>query len=459
MHKIKFQLTVLAIAGTFLFAACSKEKGVENGTLEPGVDTSSMASKVKDTALMIAEDIYLWYQQIPANFDARKYADPGAIMEAIRQYSVEPGFPNPVDRWSFGMKKEEWDNVAGGIAKDFGLNIFFLEDGDLRVRSVDENSPAGQAGVRRGWRITKINNSTNMTIANADFIVDNVYYSDQATFTFAKPDGTNVTLPLGSASYIENPIYLDTVYNINNKNVGYMVYNSFLGEEEPITNKFAEVFQKFSDANVTEMIIDLRYNGGGYVSLQDKLANYLAPSSANGDVMMSQEFNNKYSVYNSTTKFEKIGNLNLSRIFFIVSGSTASASELLINNLKPFMDVKVVGPEWTYGKPVGYFNIPVGDWYVFPVSFRSTNKNGSGNYFDGIQTDKQVGDGIDKDWGDVNEASLSSILRYINTGSFGFAGERPGVAARDGVRDGRVKETNQRIDRVKFRGMIAERPF
>ena len=175
--------------------------------------------------------------------------------------------------------------------------------------------------------------------------------------------------------------------------------------------------------------------------------------------MMNQQFNNNYSLYNSTTKFEKKGSLDLNRIFFIVSGGTASASELLINNLKPFMDVKIVGPESTYGKPVGYFNIPVGDWYVFPVSFRSTNKNGSGNYFNGIGTDKQTGDGLDKDWGDHDEASLSSILKYIETGAFGYVGERPGIAVREGMKDSRVKESNQRFDRIKFKGMIAAKPF
>jgi hypothetical protein len=85
------------------------------------------------------------------------------------------------------------------------------------------------------------------------------------------------------------------------------------------------------------------------------------------------------------------------------------------------MNVKLVGPQATYGKPVGFYPISVGDWYIFPVSFRSTNGVGAGNYFDGIQVDQQVADGLDKDWGDTQEASLKSVLTYINTGTFGFA--------------------------------------
>ena len=116
--------------------------------------------------------------------------------------------------------------------------------------------------------------------------------------------------------------------------------------------------------------------------------------------------------------FSKLGSLSPARVFFIVSNSTASASELLINNLKPYVDVKVVGPTPTYGKPVGYFPIGVGDWYIFPVSFRSTNKDGQGNYFDGIPLDSKSADGVDKDWGNVQENSLANVLSYISSGNF-----------------------------------------
>jgi hypothetical protein len=178
------------------------------------------------------------------------------------------------------------------------------------------------------------------------------------------------------------------------------------------------VFNRFASENIDEVVVDLRYNGGGYVNVQKKLADYLVNASANGQVMMKQQFNDKYTQYNETTNFQKKGSVNLSRVFFIVSSSTASASELVINNLKPYMDVVLVGPAKTYGKPVGFFPIPVGEWYIFPVSFRSTNKSGEGNYFDGLALNNQVADGLDKDWGDVDESAFASVLRYINTGAF-----------------------------------------
>ncbi|HEY0678009.1 MAG TPA: S41 family peptidase [Chitinophagaceae bacterium] len=413
---MNYKLMLAFVMGLAVLTACKKNKGGD--TTEPP-PTTSQADKIKDSALLVARELYLWYTQIPTNFNARSYADPNKIMEAIRTYSKEPGFTNPVDVWSFAYKQKDWDDVSSGNALDFGLSVFFRVEGDLRVKYVEKTSPAGVAGIKRGWRITKINGNTNMTTSNAEFIVQAVWNSPNSTFTFQKPDGSTVDIPLVAAAYQENPVFLDSVYTVGSKNVGYLVFNSFLGDTTAVYNKFQQVFSKFAQQNVSEVVVDLRYNGGGYVSMQHKLANYLVKSTSSGSLMMTQSFNDKYAPYfNESTVFSKLGSVNPDRVYFIVSSNTASASELLINNLRPVVDVKLVGPSKTYGKPVGYFPYPVGEWYVFPVSFRSTNKNGEGNYFGGMTLDNVVADGLDKDWGDVNEASLASVLKHIGTGTF-----------------------------------------
>ncbi|HUC82687.1 MAG TPA: S41 family peptidase, partial [Flavisolibacter sp.] len=343
----------------------------------------------------------------------------------------------------------DWDNVSSGVAGDFGISIFFRQEGDLRVRSVEPQSPAGKAGVRRGWRITRINGSSNITTSNTNYIVQNVYQSSNTSFTFEKPDGSSVSFSLEAAYYQENPVVLDSVYAVNGKKTGYFVFSSFLGDTTKMYNEFGRIFNRFGAEGVQDLVVDLRYNGGGYVTVAQALANYLAPSSANGNVMMVQKFNKTYTSYNSTDYYRKKGPLNLNRIFFIVSNGTASASELLINSLKPYMEVVLLGTSRTHGKPVGYFPIPVGSWYILPVSFFTVNKNGEGNYYDGLPLNNQVADGLDKDWGDVGEASLASALKYINTGSFRTAAPGTAVQLPAAVING-----NATIDAQNFKGAI-----
>lgn len=457
MPKPFYNWVLASFAGLLLFTACKKDKDV------PSVDTpppppppqaTTAADKIKDTTLLYSKDIYLWYKQIPNSFNARSYADPGAIMTALRQFSIEPGFSAPVDKWSFAIKQQEWDNVSSGIAGDFGLSVFFHAESDLRVKSVEKSSPAGKAGIRRGWRIIKINNNANINRGNVDFIVTTVFNSISTSFTFQKPDGSSVDVVLNAAAYQEHPIFFDSVYTTASGKLGYLVFNSFLGDTTEIYNEFNRVFNKFSAEGVKEVAIDLRYNGGGYVSVQEKLANYLVKSSANGNVMMMQQFNDKYTQYNETTNFSKLGSLNIDRVFFIVSSSSASASELLINNLKPYMSVMLVGPSKTYGKPVGFFPIPVGDWYIFPVSFRTINKNGEGSYFGGLALDHQVADGLDKDWGNVEEATFAKVLKYLNVGSFRAQSTIGEPSYRE---EPQVISGNNILDEPSFKGAIDTR--
>ena len=428
----------LVISGLFFVAACKKDSGGKN----------QINDLINANALKETRNAYLWYNQIPENFNAKAYDDPDEIMTAIRQYSNEPGFAEPVDHYSFAIKKAEWDKISAGEATDFGLNVFFLSDGDLRVRAVEKESPAGIAGIRRGWRITKIAGSTNIVASNADFVVEKVYESNNTAFTFELPGGETRDITLTAATYQEQPLYLDTVYADAGKKTGYLVFNSFLGDVENVTNSFSPVFQKFVDENVTDVIVDLRYNGGGYVSLQQTLANYLVKSSVNGSIMMTEQFNDKRTSDNETTMFQKRGSLDINNIYFIVSDNTASASELLINNLKPYMNVKLVG-ETTYGKPVGFYGIPVSDWLIFPVSFKSINGMGEGNYFEGMPVDKEVADGLNKDWGDTNESALAATLSHIRTGSFGYAPAFPSVNSILGD----IKNVNKKLNK-NFNGTV-----
>lgn len=408
-------------------------------------NASAEANRLKDSVMVLTRDIYLWYKNIPASFNPRSFAEPNTLMEGIRPYSTETGFSTPVDRWSFAMLKSEWDGISSGVSGDFGMNVFFYTSNDLRVSYVERESPAGKAGIQRSWRIKQINGNSNITSANADAVVQAVFRSSSGTFVFTKPTGTDTTISLQAATYKEHPLLLDSVYTTNSTNTGYFVFNSFLGDTTEIKNEFIRIFDKFNSYNVKDVIADLRYNGGGYVTVQNLLANYLAPVNSNNGVMQTEQFNDKNAQFDETTRFTKKGSLNLSRLFVIVSQNTASASELLINNLKPYMDVQLVGPSHTHGKPVGFFAIPVFDWYIFPVSFRTINKNGEGNYFNGFSPHYQVIDGLNMPWGDTRENCLGSTLQFIKTGSFARAGIAPRIELTKDVQAGNTKLGTTRL--------------
>lgn len=454
--KVSYSLLFLLVTLIFL-ASCRKDNN--NNVSQSTIDSLRRADSItlvenltKDTAWLYAKELYLWYKTLPSNFNVRSYSDPNAIMNAIRAYSVEPGFTDPVDRWSFATTKKEWDDVSSGISGDFGLGIFFNTANDLRVSYVEPKSPAGIAGIKRSWRFTSINGNTTIdtSAANISRIANAIQNSNAGTFIFHRPDNTDTTITLATATYQEEPILLDSIYTTGSSKVGYLVYNSFLGDIATIKSRFSTLFNKFSTQGVTDIIIDLRYNGGGYVELQNELANYLVPSTGNGGIMLKESFNDKYSRYYDTTiNYAKKGSVNLSRIFFITTKNTASASELLINSLKPYVDVKLVGRA-SHGKPVGFFPLSAGSWYVFPVSFRSVNKNGEGNYFNGLQPDAVVSDGLEKNWGDVEENCLASALHYISSGAFSR------ISGRE-QQDGSVEANNVTLGGKKFRGTVDKR--
>lgn len=415
-------------------------------------DHDVVSGEVKnDTAVNYARDIYLWHNNIPASFNAHNFPDPNAVMEGIRAYSAEPGFNLPVDRWSFAVLQSQWNDLSTGVGGDFGMNVFFFTDNDLRVSYVEQEAPAGKAGIKRSWHIKQINGNSALNAVNANDIIKAVYQSNTGTFLFGRPNRPDTTITLKASSYKQHPLLFDSVYNTGSSKTGYFVFNSFLGDTDEIKNEFVRMFNRFSDQQVQDVIVDLRYNGGGYVSVQSELANYLVPAAGDHGVMLTEEFNDKYNSFNTTEVFAKKGGLNLNRLFFIVSQNTASASELLINSLMPYMDVQLIGPAHTHGKPVGFYPIPVFDWYIFPVSFRTINKNGVGNYFNGLNLNYQVVDGLDKDWGDEGEACLSAALHFIGSGSYARMSVTP--QQRAGLTE-EVLFSNSRLGGTRFKGMI-----
>jgi carboxyl-terminal processing protease len=458
MPSIKNLLPAVLVLVAGAFHSCRKTDMIAPANAEApssGSPAAPVSASFKDTAAAYARDIYLWNDQIPATFNGGSFTDLTALMNGLRQYSAEPGFSGPVDKWSFAVTRNEWNGVSEGtVTGDYGMGVFFRSATDLRVKHVEPESAAGRAGIRRGWRILKINGSESFSSSNTAPVVQAVFQSNSAQFTFVRPDNSQVTLDLTAGGYHAHPIIKDTVLQQGSKRIGYFAFNAFMGDSSEVAGGFRDAFSRFAGAGINDLVVDLRYNGGGYVYMAEALANYIAPASVGGGLMMKQLFNSRNSRYNEDTYFHKQGSLSLPRVIFIVSKSTASASELLINNLRPWMDVVLVGPTATHGKPVGFFPIPVQDWYIFPVSFKTVNKNGEGSYYNGLSTNAAVPDGLDKDWGDPAEACLQAAISYSVNGSFQVAGRSTELRTSTGVQ---VLRSNDILDQEGFKGTVDER--
>ncbi|MBA7518796.1 hypothetical protein ES705_10869 [subsurface metagenome] len=171
--------------------------------------------------------------------------------------------------------------------------------------------------------------------------------------------------------------------------------------------------------NITQLIVDLRYNGGGYISLAQELAEIIIPAEKTGEEFFTAIHNdNVSSNYDTTFYFsENELNLDLDRVFFITTSRSASASELVINSLEPYMEVITIGSS-THGKPVGMYSFYFQDWLFAPVTIQLINSDGYGDYFNGLPPDCIAEDGLDKSWGDETESSLSQAFHYISFGIF-----------------------------------------
>ena len=255
----------------------------------------------------------------------------------------------------------------------------------------------------------------------------------------------------GSTAGIINPntaVLSSKVITNGNMPVAYLALASFPSLNSSKT-ALDQVFADLAAANPKVIVIDLRSNGGGYLETAEYLANLIVPASLNGKVMYSEIFNpamqngtvpilkhqpyldanGKTAVYNgrnatmadvdytiagNTYKFNKKGSLQtIQSVYFIVSGNTASASEMLISSLKPYFDVKLIG-EKTYGKPVGFFGINIDQYSVFLSSFLIKNANGWSDYFTGMQPDIAIKSLEKPVLGDPNESCLSAALELIN---------------------------------------------
>jgi carboxyl-terminal processing protease len=366
---------------------------------------------LNETIKSIMDEWYLWYDKMPM-VNIASYTKPQDLIDALKYETL--------DRWSFIITEDEYNQYyEEGKYYGHGMGYSFGSDNKPRVIYVFKSSELYKSGVRRGWTIKMINGTIPTSSNVAGLLGDNVA-GIQNTFLFGRPDATDTSLTFTKTEVKMDMILESDTFHLGNTIAGYLVLYGFIANAK---TELENIITSFKLQGVSELIVDLRYNGGGWVEDAAKFGALIAGSNAENDVICKIIHNDKKTSENFEIKMETNQNsLNLKRVFFITTKSTASASELLINGLKPFIDVKIIGKA-SDGKPVGMYKQDLTEFkYVFfPIMFKTVNKNDEGDYYNGIIVDKEVSDDITHDFGSRDEACLYQALYYIEHGNYSVA--------------------------------------
>ncbi|MFD2036212.1 S41 family peptidase [Belliella marina] len=402
---------------TLGIVSCNKE--------DENPDPIKVENAVKEAIVETMRAWYFWNSELTTNIDVSKFNSNDGLLEAI--------LFKPVDRFSYITTRAAFEAAFTGQASGVhGFGFSLDADENMFVSFVYDLSPAGQDGWERGWQVIEINGkpiAEYKTSSGFNFQLGPNEIGYNNTFKMRLPDGSEKTTTIQKAAFQTNSVLYKDVIEQEGKKIGYWVYQSFRqtpGLTNPTRSQEVEdTFEYFMAEGIDEIIIDLRYNGGGSVAVTEQILNYLVPNNAGSSVMYTNRHNALRSSNNRTVNFSKKGNLNLSRIIFITARGSASASELLINCLDPYMDVVLVGDN-TFGKPVGSFplssfnrTLAGNDVELVPITFAIDNAEGRADYFDGFPVDIPSPDNPSKNWGDTAENRFQAALEYIRTGNTG----------------------------------------
>lgn len=423
MNRYFFHSLNPLLMATLFLVSCNDDN------VEPEIATNNW---IYDTM----KEVYYWAEDISANVDRSR--TPELFFESLLVKE---------DRFSVIVPDyDELINSLSGVAREAGYEFVLLRVGNEGVVGtvvyIKPNSPAANSDLKRGDIIEKVNGKA-MTMENYQSVIGELSSAHVLTCVRQIEGSADFEMlpdiSLNVVQYQENPNYLDTVYTIDGQKVGYFVYNFFAegvnvnpdDEDERYSDQMDAIFADFKSEGITELILDLRYNGGGSVSAATNLASLIGSNINSSELFYENQWNDLYQAYIQGLrdgddilkgKFEdKEANIggNLSRVFVLTSSRTASASELIINGLMPYMNVVLLG-EKTYGKNVGSIPIPDdrkngSNYGLLPITFKIFNSQGKSDYGDGFEPNVEVNE---FEWpmhelGDIDEKLLAAAIATI----------------------------------------------
>lgn len=347
----------------------------------------------------VMSDYYLWSDRVPP-VDMAAVATPEELMRAMTFTEL--------DHWS-GMQRqaERTAFFDQGRFQGLGYTLGQDADGGLRISWVHAGSSAGRAGLDRGALILAINGLPVESLSNDQINAE--LNRDVVTHTIRELDGTEHDVDLAPGDVKITSVKDTTVLDTPGGPVGYLMFTTFVlpGEDE-----LRAAFSLFRERGVHQLVIDLRYNGGGLLRTAALLGSLIAADEA-GKPLIVETYNAHHGDLNrERLMFEAPEAISTTHVVFLTTGRTASASEQVINGLLPYVDVDVVGGT-TLGKPVGADSWDHCQYTLAPITFHSLNAAGEGDYFHGIQPACFVDDDLLHRLGDPDEAQLHAALRML----------------------------------------------
>ncbi len=425
--KIKYLPIVLLLILTLL--SCRKD--------DPDIqaDTGLSNGEICEWIYYNMNYIYLWEEFIPQGLDPLSEDNPMEFYYDLL-YKEE-------DKWSFitsdytSFSSElEGTPISAGFSPAFGRfsgsdKVFMV------IKYVYENSPASNSGLKRGDIVLTVNDIQLDTINYRDMLQLSSYTVGLAEYNDTTLIETGETISLSSEIISTNPVLHYEVIDSSGINTGYLVYSEFIsGSNDIFLRELDMAMNDFLDAGIKDLIVDLRYNPGGEITTAGYLASCLAPGSVSSDdVLVSVLYNDflenyHIDLYGSATEALNYNfpgsnlNLNLNRIFFLTSDNSASASELVISGLEPYMEVVIVGDS-SYGKYTGAMVLPDNEdppqhnWAIIPIVLKYANANGFTDFKDGLYPDYIIEEDLLNlvAFGDKSDPLLSQALAIIGGNS------------------------------------------
>ncbi len=388
--------------------------GSSNGSVQSFLEESNSGLQLGDAGLCTTEginawvdaqmrDYYIYADQVPV-VDPSEYANANLLLSDLR---VAPDVFSSITPSAARTALFEAGETFG-----FGFRWRRDQAGALRFLSVTSGSPLEAAGGVRGDRVLALNGIPELNITDNMFAEIFGEQNEPTTVTFTlENDGEIRVIEATSSVYTINTVPRVESFVFNGATVGYIESSVFLRTSEA---ELDAAIENLVEANPTDVILDFRYNGGGFVFVAQKLAAQLAGTNFTGQVFQRTTFNERYSRFNTFSELEAQDlNLNLPRVIVLTTGSTASASEAIANNLRPYLDVVVIGSQ-TAGKPFASVSNRNCDLALNAMD-RITSNNNDETVLGGLTPTCEVTDEFRYPMFSTEDALFGSALTYLRT--------------------------------------------